>query len=234
MQENYGSSLAAHVGADVPLRTGAPFQVVWNCPSGDWTHWETPRFKLTDMWLSTIQGDITGQLVFARNAGGGDVDTELGYFAQQTKALWPALAAPFGSNPPPAIKVLSPTWAANASGIRARAWAAPLFWPLQTACTIVAVANANTRQHAEFTLLLQPAPVVSPDRQDTNATRIFDAIYNVTISAEGKMSDWIQAGGVNLYRFGTACPTKLPGLGLQTLQTWVVPGVDPFNQPNLS
>jgi hypothetical protein len=212
MQENYGASLGSKLSADPKLRAGAPFQVVWNCPSSDGTDsrqtaWETSRFKLTDMWLAVIQGDMTGQLAFIRNpADAGDQDTELGYFAAQTKEMWPALSAPFGSAPPPLVRVsaLPAVQSYTYLWLRARAWATPLSSPVGSAtCTYIVVANANPSMGTAFQLTLDPPP-----EESANATRLFDAVYNLTITG-GNFSDYIVPGGVHLYRYGAgACHRK--------------------------
>jgi hypothetical protein len=155
------------------------------------------------MWLAVIQGDMTGQLAFIRNpADTDDQDTELGYFAAQTKEMWSALSAPFGSVPPPLVRVSAPPAVQSYTyrWLRARAWATTLSSPVSSAtCTYVVVANANPSMGTAFQLTLDPPP-----EEASNASRLFDAVYNLTMTG-GNVSDYIVAGGVNVYRYGAPC-----------------------------
>ena len=113
-------------------------------------------------------------------------------FAEQVQQMLPALAAPF-ETVHPSVNITAPVWAANASGIRARAWR-------NESCVYLVVVNANEDSAADFGPSVTPAPL------GQNATRLFDAKYSVQVSASGFVQDHIEAGGVNIYSCGVGCP----------------------------
>ena len=109
---------------------------------------------------------------------------------------------PFGTIHPTA-NVTAPNWHKNASGIRARAWRNAAV----VDCVYIAVVNSNQDSATVFELSV----LSGADRDFTpagpNATRLFDAKYNVSISSDtGVMRDHIEAGGVNIYAAGMSCP----------------------------
>ena len=80
---------------------------------------------------------------------------------------------------------------------QARAWAEPC----NSVCAHLVVVNIDQSSPASFTLSVQGLPPIP-----VNATRLFTASYNVTMSATGSMSDWIGAGDSNVYEIGCDSP----------------------------
>eukprot|EP01051_Picozoa_sp_SAG22_P001372 SAG22_NODE_53_length_24242_cov_158.884231_12_plen_121_part_00 len=113
------------------------------------------------------------------------------------------MCRPFGTVHP-TINVTAPVWGANASGIRARAWA-------NETCVYIVVVNANQESSTEFALTVLSGPARDFAPPGEAATRLFDAKYNVSISATGHMHDHVEAGATNIYAAGpgSSCPYSM-------------------------
>jgi hypothetical protein len=180
-----------------------------------------PNDLSSAMWLGAVLEDMVDQLTFVfteefedpeSTPGGGWLQTMVPItWAQQARALRASFKAPFGSVPALTVDVTSstilrPGSASNqqmikASGgsIKARAWAEPC----QTTCAHLIVVNINQQSPAQFDVWLNGLQI---PQEGLNATRLFTASYNGSVSASGALRDWIGAGESNIYEIGCDQP----------------------------
>eukprot|EP01051_Picozoa_sp_SAG22_P001373 SAG22_NODE_53_length_24242_cov_158.884231_13_plen_95_part_00 len=80
-------------------RHGAAREVIVNSPGSDYagftSHWLTPRFIYTDLWLGVITADMPQVLTYAfgHEINAYRTNTYASAFAEQIAQLQPALAA---------------------------------------------------------------------------------------------------------------------------------------------
>lgn len=229
LMENYDRLL---INLDNPMqknrdvRRGMEHEVIANC-NGLWNDGNfldypaVPNDLASAMWLGLVLEDMADQLTFVFEAGSeGPPATTLGggwlqsmvpvTWGQQARALAPSFKAPFGSVPRLNITVTSsvlmhpPPSAGRpgATSIRARAWAEPC----ESICAHLIVVNIDQQSPAQFSLQLGGLDLPA---QGVNATRLFTASYNVTLSASGELRDWVGAGESNVYEIGCALPKNV-------------------------
>ena len=212
------------------FRNGVEFEPLWNCPGTDMA---SGRGMVSQMWVALIAGGMHSSLGFIYEP---QVGTDLNiypsdswpwlgntsyqvhyhmdhaaFFAQRLRLLLPAIAAPFGhltSHPTvtvdvdPDLKTVDD--AAGVYNIRARAWSTPAASATTPSnCTFLVVVNLLENAPTQFSLVLSPPPFNA-----TPANRLFDATYDVNVSAGGRLRDWVAHGDTNIYRIGTGCPEK--------------------------
>ena len=125
------------------------------------------------------------------------------------RLLLPAIAAPFGNSTlHPTVEVdADPTSESGVYNVRARAWSTP---GIPTNCTFLVVVNLAEDVPTKFSLVITPAP------SQRNATRLFDANYEVNISRAGRLGDVVAHGDTNIYSIGAGCPSKTDDSQLAT------------------
>ena len=224
LMENYDRllvNLDAPMAKNRDIRRGMEHEVIANC-NGLWVDGNfldypaVPNDLSSAMWLGLVLEDMAEQLtfVFEENAEGPPATTLGGgwlqsmvpvTWGQQARALAPSFKAPFGSVPRLNVNVTSSTLlhphsaGQGMTSIRARAWAEPC----ESLCAHLVVVNIDQQSPAQFDLQLGGLPLPT---QGVNATRLFTASYNVTLSASGALRDWIGAGESNVYELGCDLP----------------------------
>ena len=103
--------------------------------------------------------------------------------------------------------------------LRARAWEeGPCFDNTSTTgthmpCLHIVVVNTLRGTPIEFSLRVDGDDLLKHQRQvEINATRLFDASYNVTLGLNGSaivLHDWVGAGDTNVYEVGCTGPKPL-------------------------
>lgn len=235
LMENYDrllGNLASPMSITRDVRRGLENAVIANC-NGLWNDGNfldypaVPNDLSSAMWLGAVLEDMVDQLTFVFNkefqdpevtAGGGWLQTIVPTtWGQQARALQASFKAPFGSVPAATAAVISsssmhPGTAANmamikASGgpIKARVWVEPC----ESTCAHLVVVNINQQSPAQFELQLSGLRL--PQKEGINASRLFTASYNVTLSASGVLRDWIGAGESNVYEIGCDVPKNATG-----------------------
>lgn len=71
--------------------------------------------------------------------------------------------------------------------------------PCETTCAHVVVVNLHQRSFVQFSLSLSG---LEAKALPANATRLFDASYNVTVTADGTLTDYIGPGDTSVYEVG--------------------------------
>eukprot|EP00039_Didymoeca_costata_P017633 m.326957 g.326957 ORF g.326957 m.326957 type:complete len:686 (-) comp16563_c0_seq2:5534-7591(-) len=239
MIENYGAVLMSHgdsgtweggVQADGVFRHGLEFEPLVNC-HGLWTgstfrdYPAAPLEARSAMWLGIITAGMSDQLVFVLQSatwlpvdstpGGGWLQTmAVPIWAAHVHTLMPSFQMTFSSpikQPEPVI-ISSETLSRASIGskgqsraIRVAAWQEG---PCETECVHVAVVNVDVENFVQFTISLGWAAGVG---KMYNASRLFDAEYNVTVTTDNKMSDIISPGDVHVYEIG--CTGAKPKVG---------------------
>jgi hypothetical protein len=90
--------------------------------------------------------------------------------------------------------------------VRAKAWIEPNCAHATGAiCAHLAVASFDQDSPAQFTVRIEGG-LPGQQGEAANATRLFDASYNVTLAADGTLSDWIGAGATHIYEIGCTGP----------------------------
>ena len=128
----------------------------------------------------------------------------------------PSFKAPFGVAPALSVAVdtverfhsarsLAGQQENSGASIRARAWGEDC----KSVCAHLLVVNIDQSSPASFTLSVHGLPQLP--MAGINATRLFSASYNVTLSATGALTDWIGAGDTNVYEIGCEEPKEANG-----------------------
>jgi hypothetical protein len=194
------------------------------------------------MWLGIINAGLVNQMAFQLEfatlqplsgpTGGWRQTIQLPLWGGEVVALAPSLLAPFGSVPSLHVTVLTakslrPHGVIRGSVVRAKAWMEP---NCRTVCAHLAVASFDQDSPAQFSVRVDglgghgkaAAAAAAVPRSGANATRLFDASYNVTLEADGTLSDWIGAGATHIYEIG--CDGPRPDVPMRT-------GADPKGLP---
>ena len=162
------------------------------------------------MWLGVITASMFTAVTFdgtfayasPTEPGGG----WLQIWAAQVEQLMPSFTAPFGSVVHPTASVTSAKClhkstsaecADPISPLRVRAWREPCNYTSEL-CVHVIVVNIALDTPVQFVLAVDGLGLVAP----TNATRLFDAAYNTTISQHGALNDFAGPGESLLYEIG--------------------------------
>jgi hypothetical protein len=197
----------------------------------------SPRQTRTKMWLAVVTTDFLSELVFLLQStggwlgpntlGGGWQQTiQVAIWATQMRSLLPSFLRPFEASPHPTVnltdvKRLLP--AASTVGlpgtarmpVRARAWVEGPCPGTPMPCIHVIAVNVLADTPVEYT-----ARVSSPEVSrlaalhheagvGINATRLFDASYNISLGFYGNdmiLHDFIPAGEANVYEIGCTGP----------------------------
>ena len=200
-----------------------------------------PQDSRTGMWLGIIIAGLVNQLAFdlefatlqplSGPTGGWRQTIQLPLLGGELQALAPSLLAPFGSVPSLTVTVLKgvslrPHGVIRGSVVRAAAWMEPnCAGATGSICAHLAVASFDQDSPALFTVRIEgglPGPQGAPQATALNATRLFDAHYNVTLDGDGTLSDWIAAGATHIYEIG--CTGSRPPVAMRT-------GADPRGLP---
>ena len=175
-----------------------------------------PGDSRTGMWLGTITAGMVNQLIFSLEfaslqpvtgpTGGWLQTIQVPIWGGEVAALAPSLLAPFGSVPDLQVTIvtgdsLRPHGVIRGPVVRANAW----MEPCDTLCAHLAVASFDQDSPAQFTVRVDGLGGQSLPPTGANATRLFDASYNVTLEADGTLSDWIGAGAVNIASAQAIC-----------------------------
>ena len=133
--------------------------------------------------------------------------SQMELYAAQARVILPSLYAPFGL-PQPTVNVTSinliqsggkvPGWP-RGQEIVARAWRQETN---TTWCGHLVVVSGAEQSGATFTLQLGGFSPVDTYWASRRAVRLFAADYQVPISADGQLSDMIDAAGHNIYQLG--------------------------------
>lgn len=142
-------------------------------------------------------------------SGGGWLQTVVpAIWGQQARTIQASFKAPFGSVPSLSVSVanasaIHPGTAdhrrmieASGGPIKARAW----HEPCASICMHLIVVNIDQQSPVQFSVQVSGLPAQQPG--GANATRLFTASYNATLSSTGVLSDWIGAGESNVYEVG--------------------------------
>eukprot|EP01047_Picozoa_sp_COSAG01_P034518 COSAG01_NODE_2597_length_7400_cov_37.453363_2_plen_267_part_00 len=218
---------------DGAFRHGAEWEPICNM-YGSWASGAfrvvpaTPANSRAGMWLGVINAGLVHQMVFQLDfttwqpasgpTGGWLQQIQVPMWGAEVAALAPSLLAPFGSVPPLRVTVLSGKALrphgvlADGPVVRANAW----LEPCARLCAHIVVASFDENSPASFTVRVDGIQGRLPD-EGANATRLFDAGYNVTLRKDGTLEDWIGAGTVNIYEVG--CHGPRPAVKLQNHAT---------------
>jgi hypothetical protein len=175
-------------------------------------HPAVPAATRSAMWLGVMAAGMPNQLVFllesrtfsssVASPDGGWLQTiEASKWAAHVRALMPSVLPTFGSVPAATASVVEATALTPSAEappglvgplIRAALWPEPC----PTTCAHVVVVNFHQRSFVLFSIQLQGLNAGTlPD----NATRLFDASYNVTVGADGTLTDYIGPGDTSVY-----------------------------------
>ena len=136
---------------------------------------------------------------------GGWLQTiEASVWASHVRALMPSVLPIFGSVPAASADVvkataLTPTALAPPQLVGPLVRAALWLEPCETTCAHVVVVNLHQRSFVQFSLSLTG---LEAEALPANATRLFDASYNVTVTADGTLTDYIGPGDTSVYEVG--------------------------------
>jgi hypothetical protein len=181
-----------------------------------------PADSRSGMWLGVITAGLVNQLVFSLEfaslqpvsgpTGGWLQTVQVPIWGGEVASLAPSLLAPFGSVPDLHVTIIAgdslrPHGVIRGPVVRANAW----MEPCENLCAHIAVASFDQDSPAQFSVRIDGLPLT---HTGTNATRLFDASYNVTIGADGTLSDWIGAGAVHIYEIG--CDGPRPSVQMRT------------------
>jgi hypothetical protein len=248
--ENYDTVLADHGGGgswstgvsyDGTYRHGAEHEVLGNIhglwSQGGGTDSEFDNFPAAPiqsrsmMWLGVITAELFTSLTFdssfswlsTTTPGGGWLQTmEVEVWAAQLEQLIPSFTARFGEVVHPTVSVSSESCVRPAAGcsrpIRARAWREQCDQPDELCVHLIVV---NTMLDSPVQFGLEVAGLGLP-ASGANASRLFDASYNTTLTVQGGLTDWIAPGASHVYEIGchgapphqTTSPTGQPADGL--------------------
>jgi len=214
MHENYDTSLVNHaggdswetgIGQDGFYRNGMGFSPVINCP-GSYAAWPAPRLVLSAMWLGVLTAGMYSTLnfVYDNNAHVTWLKSDQSaIFSKQISTVAPAVTAPFGQqHRHPVVSVVAP----NGTGAAvARGWSVP-----GQNCSFLIVTNLDeAATHQVEIKIVSRIDGVSYAGQ--TATRMFEAVYPVNVSASGLMQDYVDAGNTNAYSIGDCGTATAPG-----------------------
>ena len=177
-----------------------------------------PSDSRTGMWLGVINAQMIYQLVFqiefpewqpASGPSAGWLQTvQVPIWGAEVAALAPGILAPFGSVPQLEVVVVEGTplrqvtpRVINGPVIRAHAW----MEPCADLCAHIVVASFDQGAPAQFTVRVEGMGDMLP-ADGIDATRLFDASYNVTLESDGSLHDHIGAGATNVYEVGCHGP----------------------------
>ena len=226
---------------DGAFRHGAEWEPLCNIYSilADGAFQDIPAAPIdsrTGMWLGVITAGLVSQIPFELEfatlqplsgpTGGWRQTIQLPLFGGELQALAPSLLAPFGSVPSLTVTVLKgvslrPHGVIRGPVVRAAAWIEPGCSP--NICAHLAVASFDQDSPAQFSVRIEGGlPGQQGKAAAMNATRLFDASYNVTLEADGTLSDWIGAGATHIYEIG--CTGPRPAVQMRT-------GADPQGLP---
>ncbi len=195
----------------------------------------SPRQTRTKMWLAVVTTDFLSEMVFLLQStggwlgpntlGGGWQQTiQVAIWATQMRSLLPSFLRPFEASPHPTVnltsvrRLLPDASTASLPGtaktpVRAKAWVeAPCPTPMP--CIHVIVVNILADSPVEYTARVSsPAgfklAALQYEQGSINATRLFDASYNITLGFDGDdiiLHDFIPAGEANVYEIGCTGP----------------------------
>ena len=224
--------------ADAGMRQGNYNGAICNC-NGLWAQGKpgtagrfvdypsAPSNLQTVMWLGLVTSEMASNMVFVLETGsfadasipgdGWSYTIQVPLWGAKARQLLPSFTAPFGTRHPnvtvsSAVALRSGASQAGITGrvVRARAWLEP---ECSTICAHVIVVNLDRESPAQFTLTLND--IVQPIAgSDINASRIFDAGYNVTLTlpspTSATLSDFVAADGTNVYEIGCGGPRPAP------------------------
>ena len=228
-----GGSWATGPLGDGTLRHGAERAIITNI-HGLWSQGQgsindfrnypaAPEQSRSMMWLGVITAMMFNSLTFQGSFGWGAPTTPGGGWLQeiqqeiwtsQVEQLMPSFTAAFGTVHPEAsvasAKCLRPSAHAVvnecADPIRVRAWR-ELCNETSELCVHVIVVNIALDSPVQFQLNIEGLGLTAA----TNATRLFDAAYNTTVSQQGTVADYAAPGESLIYEIGCheAAPKQL-------------------------
>ena len=247
-----GGSWATGALGDGTLRHGAERAIItnmhglWSQGQGSITDFRNypaaPEQSRSMMWLGVITAMMTNSLTFEMmdgafswaaptQPGGGwlqEIQQEI--WAAQVEQLMPSFTASFGSVHPLAsvisAKCLRPSahTVVNecADPIRVRAWR-ELCNQTSELCVHVIVVNIALDTPVRFQLNIAGLGL----RAATNATRLFDAEYNTTVSQQGSLADYAGPGESLIYEIGCheAAPKQLSAPTFPDVNDGQPPGI---------
>ena len=186
------------------------------------------------MWLAVVTTDFLSEVVFLLQStggwlgpntlGGGWQQTiQVAIWATQMRSLLPSFLRPFEASPHPTVnitsaKALLPTATAELPGlahspVRARAWIEGPCPTTPMPCIHVIVVNVLADSPVEYTARVRDSAAAAAlsvaDAETINATRLFDASYNISLGFDGAdmiLHDFIPAGEANIYEIGCSGP----------------------------
>lgn len=158
---------------------------------------------ITALMFNAVTFDSDFQWASPTDPGGGwlqQIQQEI--WAAQVEQLMPSFTAPFGSVHPMAsvmsAKCLRTSTSAEcAYPIRVRAWREPCNHTSDL-CVHVIVVNTALDSPVQFQLAIDGLGL----NDATNATRLFDAGYNTTVSPHGALMDFASPGESMVYEIG--------------------------------
>ena len=230
--ENYAGLVSQHGGdgswsqagpdADGTYRHGAERAVLANI-HGIWsqgadspghdadfrTYPAAPEQSRAMMWLGVITASMFNAVTFqsqqmgawqsTTTPGGGWLQAiQQDIWAAQVQQLMPSFTAPFGTAHPTASVTSARCLRQScADPIRARAWREPCNQTSEL-CVHVIVVNVALDSPVQFGLSIKGLGLT----KDANASRLFDASYNATITQGGDMEDFAAPGESLVYEIG--------------------------------
>ena len=220
-----GGSWSTGALGDGTLRHGAERAIITNI-HGLWSQGQgsmndfrnypaAPEQSRSMMWLGVITAMMFNSLTFEGTFGWGaptvpgggwlqEIQQEI--WAAQVEQLMPSFTAPFGTVQHPlasvtAAKCLRPSAHAVvnecADPIRVRAWR-ELCNQTSELCVHAIVVNIALDSPVQFQLTIGGLGLTAA----TNATRLFDAAYNTTVSQQGILADYAGPGESLIYEIG--------------------------------
>lgn len=227
MQENYGTSLAAHAGTgdwesallgrtlghDGDFVHGMFQEPVINCDGNfnqgnEFPHFATngtipPAAFRSMLWLGAVTANMVNQLVFVLGPETPfELQSVVSAWAAEILELAPSLYGEFGLVDAMLATVVSAEPAVTLRSLRVRAWSE------NAGCVHLVAVNANTSTPSRFVLALAGSGGALAGVSE--AQRLFEARYTVPLvpsngGATWRMTDWIGPGQTNVYRLGTNC-----------------------------
>jgi hypothetical protein len=220
-----GGSWSTGALGDGTLRHGAERAIITNI-HGLWSQGQgsmndfrnypaAPEQSRSMMWLGVITAMMFNSLTFQSTFGWGaptvpgggwlqEIQQEI--WAAQVEQLMPSFTAPFGTVQHPlasvtSAKCLRPSAHAVinecADPIRGRAWR-ELCNQTRELCVHVIVVNIALDSPVQFQVTIDGLGLTAA----TNATRLFDAAYNTTVSQQGALEDYAGPGESLIYEIG--------------------------------
>ena len=228
-----GGSWATGALGDGTLRHGAERAIITNI-HGLWSQGQgsindfrnypaAPEQSRSMMWLGVITAMLYNSLTFQGSFGWAAPTTPGGGWLQeiqqeiwtaQVEQLMPSFTAPFGTVHPVASVASATCLRPSAHSvvnecadpIRVRAWR-ELCNQTSELCVHVIVVNIALDSPVQFELSIEGLGLTAT----TNATRLFDAAYNATVSQQGALADYAAPGESLIYEIGCheAAPKQL-------------------------